>query len=166
LRTIDANGFNWQIWAVASSGFFTDSYNLFVINVIFPSIAYVYWPNESTGGARESNINIITFAGSMFGQLLFGYLADRYGRTQLYGIELLLVIFSTIGVATSSAGFSTISVPTSYGGWKGSSMSFAAMLYSWRVVTGIGIGAGHPLNAVIDWHRYRRRISTKCCYYG
>ncbi len=46
---------------------------------------------------------------SVVGQLLFGYLADRYGRTRLYGIELVLVIVSTIGVATSSNGYSDLS---------------------------------------------------------
>lgn len=45
----------------------------------------------------------------MCGQLLFGYLADRYGRTRLYGIELVLVIVSTIGVATTSTGYGDIS---------------------------------------------------------
>jgi PHS family inorganic phosphate transporter-like MFS transporter len=48
-------------------------------------------------------------ASSVFGQLLFGYLADRYGRTRLYGIELVLVIVSTIGVATTSNGYGDIS---------------------------------------------------------
>ncbi|OXV07485.1 hypothetical protein Egran_04750 [Elaphomyces granulatus] len=145
LRTIDANDFNWQIWAVASSGFFTDSYNLFAINVIYPSIAYVYWPNESTG-VHESNINIITLAGSLLGQLVFGYLADRYGRTRMYGFELLLVIFSTIGVATSSSG-------------TDGSMSFIALLYCWRFVTGVGIGAEYPLSAVItaEWAPVKSR---------
>ena len=48
-------------------------------------------------------------ASSVLGQLLFGYLADRYGRTRLYGIELVLVIVSTIGVATTSNGYGDIS---------------------------------------------------------
>ena len=48
-------------------------------------------------------------ASSVIGQLLFGYLADRYGRTRLYGIELVLVIVSTIGVATTSSGYGDIS---------------------------------------------------------
>ena len=46
---------------------------------------------------------------SVCGQLLFGYLADKYGRTRLYGIELVLVIASTIGVATSSYGYGDMS---------------------------------------------------------
>lgn len=46
---------------------------------------------------------------SVCGQLAFGYLADRYGRTRLYGIELVLVIVSTIGVATTSTGMGGMS---------------------------------------------------------
>lgn len=49
------------------------------------------------------------FPRSVCGQLAFGYLADRYGRTRLYGIELVLVIVSTIGVATASTGMGGMS---------------------------------------------------------
>jgi PHS family inorganic phosphate transporter-like MFS transporter len=131
------------VWAVASSGFFTDSYNLFSTNVILPSLAYVYWEDDHTG-YHESTINTLTLAGSILGQLVFGYLADRYGRTKLYGFELIIVIFSTIGVAQSSPGWIT---KTSQG-WTGT-MSITALLYSWRFLMGIGIGAEYPLSAVI-----------------
>ena len=124
------------MWAVASSGFFTDSYNLFSTNVILPALAYVYWGDDISGD-HESAINALTLAGSILGQLLFGYLADKYGRTKLYGFELIIVIFSTIGVTQSSAG------------WGGKSMDITASLYCWRFLMGIGIGAEYPLSAVI-----------------
>ena len=54
-------------------------------------------------------VNGLTLAGSVVGQLLFGFLADWFGRTRLYGIELVLVIISTIGVATSSYGYNDMS---------------------------------------------------------
>lgn len=54
----------------------------------------------------------------------FGFLADYYGRTRLYGIELVLVIVSTIGVATSSHGYND--------------MSFLGLFIWWRFVMGIG----------------------------
>jgi PHS family inorganic phosphate transporter-like MFS transporter len=54
-------------------------------------------------------VSLIGNVSSVLGQLLFGYLADRYGRTRLYGIELVLVIVSTIGVATTSNGYGDIS---------------------------------------------------------
>jgi len=83
------------------------SYNLFSTNVILASIAFVYWPH----GAKWHGliINLCTLVGSVCGQLVFGFLADYYGRTRLYGIELLLVIASTIGVALSSSGYQDLS---------------------------------------------------------
>lgn len=103
---LDLNSWNLRIWGVAASGFLTDSYNLFASNVINTSIAFVYFPHQKWPALV---INLFTLLGSFCGQLLFGYLADRFGRTRLYGIELVLVIVSTIGVATSSYGYNDLS---------------------------------------------------------
>ena len=81
-------------------------YNLFASNVILTSISYVYFPHDRWPGLV---INLFTLFGSVVGQLLFGFLADWFGRTRLYGIELVLVIVSTIGVATSSYGYGDMS---------------------------------------------------------
>ncbi|KAJ4860198.1 sugar transporter domain-containing protein [Trichoderma breve] len=130
---LDLNSWNLRIWGVAASGFLTDSYNLFSSNVILASVAFVYWPH---GGEWTSLlINFFTLFGSIVGQVLFGYLADRFGRTRLYGIELVLVIVSTIGVATSSHGYGD--------------MSFLGLFIWWRFVMGIGIGAEYPLSAPV-----------------
>ncbi|KFA61649.1 hypothetical protein S40285_08196 [Stachybotrys chlorohalonatus IBT 40285] len=140
---LDLNSWNLRIWGVAASGFLTDSYNLFSTNVIFASIAFVYWPNgEAWPGLM---INIFTLLGSVLGQLVFGFLADYYGRTRLYGIELVLVIVSTIGVATSSHGYGD--------------MSFLGLFVWWRFVMGVGIGAEYPLSAVItsEWSSTQSR---------
>ncbi|KAK4682083.1 hypothetical protein QC764_113820 [Podospora pseudoanserina] len=133
---LDLNSWNLRIWGVAASGFLTDSYNLFATNVILASLSFVYFPHERWCGLI---INFFTLFGSVVGQLLFGYLADKYGRTRLYGIELVLVIVSTIGVATTSTGYGDI--------------SFLALFTFWRFVMGIGIGAEYPLSAVItsEW---------------
>ena len=105
----------------------------FATNVIFPSLAYVYWQN-GTDSWRETLINCMTLGGSLIGQLLFGYLADVCGRTNLYGIELVIVIFSTIVVASSTPGIGNYDV-----GWN---MSIVGWLSVWRFVMGVGIGAG------------------------
>ncbi|EPE09200.1 phosphate transporter [Ophiostoma piceae UAMH 11346] len=94
---LDLNSWNLRIWGVAASGFLTDSYNLFATNVIIASISFVYFPDQRYNYVGTL-INIFTLLGSVVGQLSFGFLADYYGRTRLYGIELILVIVSTIGI--------------------------------------------------------------------
>ncbi|KAG6195892.1 hypothetical protein E4U10_001471 [Claviceps purpurea] len=142
---LDLNSWNFRIWVVAASGFLTDSYNLFSTNVILASVAFVYYPNGEPWPSLL--INVFTLLGSVIGQLLFGFLADYYGRTRLYGIELVLVIVSTIGVATSSRGVGDL--------------SFLGLFIWWRFVMGIGIGAEYPLSAVItsEWSSTQSRAT-------
>ncbi|OJD37712.1 phosphate transporter [Diplodia corticola] len=137
-RTIDGNSFNWLVWAVAALGLLTDSYNLFTFNVIINALYFVYWPDEDDT-QKEFLINMTTLVGSIVGQIVFGIFADKFGRTRLYGVELVIVIFSTLGVASASRG-------------EGS-MDILAWLLVWRFVMGIGIGAEYPLSAVIttEW---------------
>lgn len=68
--------------------------------------------------------------------LLFGWLADKYGRTNLYGIELVIVIASTVTVALA-------------GEAKGGAVSLFSTLCWFRFIMGIGIGAEYPLSATI-----------------
>jgi MFS transporter, PHS family, inorganic phosphate transporter len=98
-------------------------------------IAYVFW-NEETSSLKLTYINIATLAGTLLGQISFGYLADRNGRKKMYGIELVLLISSTLGIVMCSAG-------------THDSMSVLAWLIWWRVMVGIGVGADYPLSAVI-----------------
>jgi PHS family inorganic phosphate transporter-like MFS transporter len=95
----------------------------------------VYWQDDINTW-RETVINVTTLVGSILGQILFGYLADRYGRTRLYGIELVIVIFSTIGVASSTTGV-------------GKDMAILGWLSSWRLLMGVGIGAECEYSPVV-----------------
>ncbi|KAL4803064.1 major facilitator superfamily domain-containing protein [Aspergillus unguis] len=134
-ETIDRQSFQWVVVLVAGVGFFLDGYTLFASNIALPMISYVYW-HDDTSSFRLTCINIATLAGTLLGQVLFGYLADRNGRKKMYGVELALLIASTLGVAMSSTG-------------EHGSMSVFAWLVWWRVVVGIGVGADYPLSAVI-----------------
>jgi MFS transporter, PHS family, inorganic phosphate transporter len=105
----------------------------------------VYWP-DATDTTHESIINIVTLVGSLVGQLLFGLLADRLGRQKIYGVELIIVIFATLGLSQSSYG-----VPVLGGSnIKSTSMDIVSWIYFWRFLLGIGIGAEYPLSAVIS----------------
>lgn len=165
LRTLDQSGFNWLVFIVAASGFFTDSYNLFASNVILPALAYVYWGTTTHGKALA--FNLATLIASAVGQLVFGFLADRYGRRSLYGIELVIVIFSTIGLLQCSPG---VSDSLGHSTWD-----VSAWIIFWRTIMGFGIGAGqwpimspkrrannhleYPLSATIaaEWSSTRSR---------
>ena len=117
---------------VAATGFFTDSYNLFASNIILPCLAFVYWGSEHEANI-EITTNALTLAGSTIGQLIFGFLADKYGRQQLYGVELMIVIMSTIGLAQSSVGWMNHSQDKT-------SMQAHSWIMVWKFVMGIGIG--------------------------
>lgn len=78
--------------------------------------------------------NLVTLGASAVGQLVFGYLADRFGRRSLYGIELIIVIISTVGLLQCSIGFSDAV--------KGQTWSITGWLLFWRTIMGLGIGAG------------------------
>lgn len=39
--------------------------------------------------------------GAVVGQLVFGLLADVVGRKKMYGLELMIIIIATIGLAFS-----------------------------------------------------------------
>ena len=73
----------------------------------------------------------------MVGMLLFGSLADRYGRKAIYGLELSIVVVSTVGMTTASDGFTTGTYESGYR----TSMNVYGWIGFWRALLGIGLGA-------------------------
>lgn len=148
INIFDHNGFDIQVFIVAASGFLTDSYSLFATNVILPLLAFLYWPTRSDR-LPELYINVATLAGSVVGQLLFGWLTDRLGRRKLYGLELVLVIFATLGMSQASNGMYN-------------NMNILSWIIFYRFFLGMGIGAEYPLSAVITAEfastKYRARM--------
>ncbi|KAI1179809.1 major facilitator superfamily domain-containing protein [Nemania sp. FL0916] len=140
------DGFQWRVWWVAASGFFTTSYSIFAVNVISPALTYVYPDNPSPGWPGNSLIiNLTTLVGTIIGAVVFGFLADRKGRKAVYGLELAIVVVATIGMTTASTGVSSMKVY----GWIG----------FWRALLGIGIGAEYPLSSIIaaEWSSTKSR---------
>lgn len=52
-------------------------------------IGYVYHNGGSNTSNQDLGIKVAHSIGTFFGQLLFGYLADRIGRKRMYGVELV-----------------------------------------------------------------------------
>ncbi|KAK5632564.1 hypothetical protein RRF57_008278 [Xylaria bambusicola] len=142
------DGFQWRVWWVAASGFFTTSYSIFAVNVIGPALNYVYsgsdCPSGTSGGSLV--ITLTTLIGTIVGAIVFGFLADRHGRKKVYGLELAIVIVATIGLTTASSGVRN-------------SMDVHGWLGFWRALLGIGLGAEYPLSSIIaaEWSSTKSR---------
>lgn len=148
---------------VAGIGFFTDSYDIFAINMITAMLGMVFWqgpPNvgNNYGGnygvlptnvrfrstlLTDRKLNFIqvntaikaaTSGGTVIGQLGFGYLADVVGRRKMYGVELAIIVTATLA--------QTLTAPSG-------AVTITGVLIFWRIVMGIGIGGDYPLSAVI-----------------
>ena len=144
LSSVEATGFGWWIVLVAGVGFLTDAYDvcprslieflpkkfhlpqIFSVNTIVPMLSIVYWGGDLPT-SYQLGMNTATLLGSMIGQVLFGFLADRYGRRKMYGTELIVTMGASLGFATASSGVN-------------GSMSLIGLLIFWRLVMGVGIG--------------------------
>lgn len=142
LARIDEARFGWhhvRAVVVAGVGFFTDSYDIFAINLAVSMLGVVYWQGAKSGPGKipsssDTAIKVATSGGTVIGQLFFGWLADRIGRKRMYGIELMIIMLSTLAQALSSSS---------------RAISITGLLIFWRVIMGIGIGGDYPLSSII-----------------
>jgi MFS family permease len=82
---------------------------------------------EYTASPAQSNVASLAFAGTVVGQLFFGYLSDHYSRKwALLTSTIILVIFAALGAGAYGAG--------------GSVGGLFAALAAYRFLLGIGIG--------------------------
>jgi len=84
-------------------------------------------------------LDLTTLSATLFGMVVFGYLADRGGRKRLYGWELIILILATVGLVLSSQGFMQADVDIE--GVPKSSMNIYASIIFFRCLLGFGIGA-------------------------
>lgn len=92
-------------------------------------LGMTFWQGD--GGNMPSNvqtaIKAATSGGAVIGQIGFGWLADLLGRRKMYGIELTIIIASTLVQTVTAPSLAT---------------TMTGLLIFWRVVMGIGIGGG------------------------
>ncbi|RDW74175.1 inorganic phosphate transporter 1-6 cotransporter [Coleophoma crateriformis] len=139
LAEIDKAPFGWyhvRAIVVAGVGFFTDSYDIFTVSFLTIMLGIVYFPHSkgAMSTPQDTAIKVATSAGTVIGQFGFGILADIIGRKRMYGLELIIIIFSTLAQSLSSSS---------------SAISIVGIIIFWRVVMGIGIGGDYPLSAII-----------------
>ncbi|KAJ1336023.1 MFS transporter PHS family inorganic phosphate transporter [Microdochium nivale] len=139
LQILEGIGFSWRVYFVAFFGFLASSWSLIAINITMPALFFVYDLHIEAG----LHLDMATLVGTVLGMIIFGHIADRVGRSALYGFELLIVLAAIGGAAFSSQGY------TSPGPIAGHSIDMNAALIWWRFALGLGIGAEYPMSAVI-----------------
>lgn len=148
-KQLDGNAFDWRICSVASLGFLASSYSLFATSIIWPALVAVYPHADDKKQFKPGEaIDQVTLGGIISGMLLFGFLSDRVGRKTLYGLELIIITFATIGIVFSSEGYRKPrdeDVALAYNSTEyDSTMDVFDSVLVWRSVLGVGIGAGKP----------------------
>lgn len=138
-------GISWaeaKLLMIAGVGFFMDAYDLFIINMMYAVIILAYPEFKGlkssvgvnwglNGGVLKASANI----GNVVGQLMFGFLGDYFGRSAVYGKELIVIIIAVI---------LTIAAPDRLGGY-----GVTYWIFAFRVLMGIGIGGDYPMSASV-----------------
>jgi PHS family inorganic phosphate transporter-like MFS transporter len=123
---------HWKILLVTGMGFFTDAYDLFIIGIVASMIG-TEWHAASYQISLLSSLALLT---SALGAVVFGKIADRFGRRKVYGYEMLLLAAGAIASAFAPGIWWLIGV---------------------RALLGFGIGGDYPVSATImSEHACRR----------
>ncbi|KAK0628854.1 major facilitator superfamily domain-containing protein [Bombardia bombarda] len=115
------------------AGLFSDGYINNVIGSVVTILALEYDDVWATSTAKKY-VGAIAFAGTVVGQLFFGYLSDHWSRTNsLLVSTVILIIFTALAAG-------------SY--YKGDTVGMFNILTAWRFFVGIGIGGEYPAGSV------------------
>ena len=104
----------------------SDGYLQSVIGPVNLVLTKIYG-KQYTDSSAAQNVSSIAFAGTVVGQLFFGYTSDHYSRKwSLLAATIILFIFAALGAGSYGAG--------------GSIPGLFAALTAYRFLLGIGIG--------------------------
>jgi MFS transporter, PHS family, inorganic phosphate transporter len=115
---------HWKILLTSGMGFFTDAYDLFIIGVAATMIVSE-WHIASYQRSLLTSLALLTSAA---GAVLFGHVADKFGRRKIYGYEVLVLAAGAVASALAP------------GIW---------WLIAFRAILGFGIGGDYPVSATI-----------------
>ncbi|KAK6429943.1 glycerophosphoinositol permease [Oleoguttula sp. CCFEE 5521] len=131
------NKSQWErLWPVVAcgAGLFSDGYLNGVIGSVNTMLAMIY-KKEYTSSPAQANVSSIAFAGTVVGQLFFGWTSDHFSRKwSLLVSTIILIVFAALGAGSYGAG--------------GSVSGLLAALTAYRFFLGIGIGGEYPAGSV------------------
>ncbi|KAK7206894.1 glycerophosphoinositol permease [Myxozyma melibiosi] len=128
-----SSGKFWPIFATGA-GLFSDGYLNNAIGSV-NTILKILYPTQYADSPATSNVSSIAFAGTVLGQLSFGYISDHYSRKLGMLVSTgILIVFSILCAGSWGAG--------------GSVGGMLAALTAYRFFIGVGIGGEYPAGSV------------------
>jgi len=121
-RTITAD--QWRVLAAAKLGWMLDAMDFMLYAMAIGQLRTYFGFNDATAGL----LGTVTLVMSGIGGVLFGYLADRFGRTRALMGTILVFSFASLGASTSQS---------------------ILQLLLWRALLGIGMGGEWASGAVL-----------------
>ena len=116
------------------AGLFSDGFSQSIIGPVNTMLNILY-KDEYTKSSAQQNVASIAFAGTVVGQLFFGYTSDHWSRANSLLIStIILIIFAALGAGSYGAG--------------GSIHGLFSALTAYRFLLGIGIGGEYPAGSV------------------
>lgn len=119
---------------VSGTGLFSDGYVNNSISTVTTCLSLIYG-KEYKDSSAISNISAIAFAGTVIGQLSFGYISDHYARRGGMLVANVMLIFFTILCAVAT--------------WGKTPEGLFTAIIVFRFFLGISIGAEYPTSSVI-----------------
>jgi MFS family permease len=93
LRSSPLTDMQWLIWGLAAAGKFFEGMVVFTTGVALPLMAEEF----SLGASEKGVVAASSLFGILVGATLFGGLEDRYGRKQMFIVEMVLFgIFTAV----------------------------------------------------------------------
>ncbi|KAJ3571382.1 hypothetical protein NP233_g3790 [Leucocoprinus birnbaumii] len=114
---------------------FSDGYSNGVINNVNTLLTRIYSSEKIERNNYGNTLRSLTFAGTVVGMLLFGWLSDKMGRKfGMMSATAIVAVFALLSSASKGA--------------HGDLYGMLAMLSTMRFMLGIGIGAEYPCGSV------------------
>ena len=114
----------WRVLAAAKAGWMLDAMDFMLYAMAIGQLRTYFGFNDATAGM----LGTVTLVMSGVGGILFGYLADRFGRTRALMGTIALFSVASLGAATSQS---------------------VIQLLMWRALLGIGMGGEWASGAVL-----------------
>lgn len=121
-RTITAD--QWRVLTAAKLGWMLDAMDFMLYAMAIGQLRAYFSINDATAGF----LGTVTLAMSAVGGIVFGFLADRIGRTRALMLTILIFSVASLGAATSQS---------------------IIQLLMWRALLGIGMGGEWASGAVL-----------------